>query len=445
MFSNYLKLAIKVLVRQRFFTGISLFGISFTLMILISLTAFLDAELGDHQPLGNRDKLVFLDRLIMKLEAQDTTYQIDSTLVDGQMVYDSTETIIDRNRSVSTSKLSYSFARKHLTDVTGADNYSIYASALNYDLFVHGNKLTFETVYADERFWEIYNFQFLQGRPFQRQEVEGQAQVVVLTQKAARDYFGTDEGVLGKLLDMDSKRFEVIGIVKELSNAKGFLSGQAYLPVTTINPAILNEEGFRGGFEVVFLAGSARGKKDIRRDLDRIARQMAMPDPDQYNTMELMSSDFLGRYAYSIFYRGDDPDRSKRIMFLVFGGLILLFILLPTLNLINLNVSRIMERSAEIGVRKAFGAHSRHILWQLVFENIVLTFLGGAIGLVLAWVALYLVNDSMILPETTLRFNGAVFIYSVLICLIFGIISGLLPAWRMSRLQIANAIKQNQL
>lgn len=445
MFDNYFKLAIKVLGRQRFFTGISLFGISFTLMILILLAAFIDAELGEHQPLQNRDELVFLNRLIMKLEIQDTTYQVDSTLVDGRMSYDSTEVVNNRNSSYASSSLSYSFADRYLRDVAGAQNYSFYSSSFNYDLFVNGNKLTFETVYADERFWEIYNFEFLQGRPFRKQEVDGQAQVVVLTQKAARQYFGTDEGVLGEFVEMDGKQFEVIGIIDELSNSKGFLAGKAYLPVTTVNPAVLNEEGFQGPFEAVFLAGSKRGKTDIRQDLDRKARQINMPDPDMYNELVLMSSDFLGRYASSFYLVNDDPDHTVRILFLIFGGLLLLFILLPTLNLINLNVSRIMERSAEIGVRKAFGAHSQNILTQLLFENVVLTFLGGFIGLVLALGALYLVNDSNILPNTVLRFNMRVFLYSLLIFLIFGVVSGLLPAWRMSKLQIANAIKQNQI
>lgn len=444
MFSNYFKLAVKVLGRRPSFTAISLFGISFTLMILILLAAFLDAELGEEQPLGNRDELVFLNRAIMKLEVQDTTYQVDSTLVDGRMVYDSSEVVTNNNRSFSSSQLSYSFANRYLRDVAGAENYSIYSSMFNYDLFINGNKLTFDVVYSDERFWDIYNFQFLQGRPFRKQEVEGQTQVVVLTQKAAKQYFGTGQNVLGKFVEIDGKQFELIGMVEQLSNSKGFLSGQAYLPVTTANPMVLNEEGFLGPFEAVFLASSARGKTDIRQDLDRKARQIVMPNPENYNTLELVSSDYFSRYAFSIFGFTNDPDKSLRMVLLVFGGLLLLFVLLPTLNLINLNVSRIMERSAEIGVRKAFGAHSQNILLQLVFENVVLTFLGGAIGLVLALGALYLVNDSQIL-DTPLRFNLPVFLYSLLICLIFGIISGLLPAWRMSRIQIVNAIKQNQL
>ena len=58
----------------------------------------------------------------------------------------------------------------------------------------------------------------------------------------------------------------------------------------------------------------------------------------------------------------------------------LLFITLPTMNLVSINLSRIMERASEIGVRKAFGASSRTLVGQFVMENVVLTVIGGAIG-----------------------------------------------------------------
>ena len=54
--------------------------------------------------------------------------------------------------------------------------------------------------------------------------------------------------------------------------------------------------------------------------------------------------------------------------------------LLPTVNLININVSRIMERASEIGVRKAFGASSRTLVGQFIVENLILTLVGGAVG-----------------------------------------------------------------
>ena len=437
MFSNYLKLAIKVLGRRTFFTVISLFGISFTLMILILLSAYMDAELGSHQPLSQKEDMIFLNRLMMTNEVIDTSYQIDTVMLDGVEVYDSTE-VLDKNRnSVSISSLGYYFCDNYLRDVAGADLYSFYSPSFSYDIFVNGKKLSFD----------IYDYQFSSGRPFRQQEVDNQSQVVVLTEKAAQDYFGGMDAAMGEFIEIDGKQFEVIGLVKRPSNSKGFLSGQAFMPLTTLKPVYLDDdENFQGPFEAVFLAGSSTGMKDIEQSILQKSKQIALPDPENYNNLYLITSDFFGRYANSIFpNRDNDPEKSKRTFILIGGGLLLLFILLPTLNLINLNVSRIMERSAEIGVRKAFGAHSGSILTQLLFENIVLTFLGGAIGFVLAFIVLHLVNDSNILGDTILRVNYRVFGYSLLICLAFGIISGLLPAYRMSKSHIANAIKQTNV
>jgi len=447
MFSNYLKLAIKVLGRRTFFTVISLFGISFTLMILILLSAYMDAELGSHQPLSQKDDMIFLNRLMMTNEVIDTSYQIDTVMLDGIEVYDSTE-ILDENRnSVSISSLGYYFCDNYLRDVAGADLYSFYSPSFSYDIFVNGNKLAFDVVYSDADFWSIYDYQFSSGRPFRQQEVDNQSQVVVLTEKAAQDYFGSLETAMGEFVEIDGKQFEVIGLVKRPSNSKSFLSGQAFMPLTTLKSVYLDDDqSFQGPFEAVFLASSSTGMKDIEQSILQKSKQIALPDPENYNHLYLITSDFFGRYANSIFPNGDnDPEKSKRTFILIGGGLLLLFILLPTLNLINLNVSRIMERSAEIGVRKAFGAHSGSILTQLLFENIVLTFLGGAIGFVLAFIVLHLVNDSNILGDTLLRVNYRVFGYSLLICLAFGIISGLLPAYRMSKIHIANAIKQTNV
>jgi putative ABC transport system permease protein len=121
--------------------------------------------------------------------------------------------------------------------------------------------------------------------------------------------------------------------------------------------------------------------------------------------------------------------------------LMLLFMALPALNLINLNVGRIMERSGEIGVRKAFGATSRQLVAQLVLENVLLCLIGGAIGLVLAAGVLWWLENSGLIPYLQVHLNLAVFGYGLLITLVFGVLSGVIPAWKMSRLDPVHALK----
>jgi putative ABC transport system permease protein len=115
--------------------------------------------------------------------------------------------------------------------------------------------------------------------------------------------------------------------------------------------------------------------------------------------------------------------------------------LLPALNLVNLNMGRIMERSSEIGVRKAFGATSLQLAGQLVVENIVLCVAGGLVGLALAQAALWMLEASQLIPYLEVHINVKVFGAGMLIAFVFGLVSGVIPAWKMSRLDPVHALK----
>jgi putative ABC transport system permease protein len=118
-----------------------------------------------------------------------------------------------------------------------------------------------------------------------------------------------------------------------------------------------------------------------------------------------------------------------------------LFMLLPAVNLVNLNVSRIMERATEIGVRKAFGASSLTLVGQFVVENVFLTVIGGLLGFVFSWYVLSMINASNVIPYASLKLNLRVFAYGLGLAVFFGLVSGVYPAWRMSRLDPVQALK----
>jgi putative ABC transport system permease protein len=100
-----------------------------------------------------------------------------------------------------------------------------------------------------------------------------------------------------------------------------------------------------------------------------------------------------------------------------------------------------MERSSEIGVRKAFGASSKTLVYQFIIENLILTFLGGMIGVVLSIVVMYFINDAQFIANLSLSLNFTVLGYAFLTCIFFGLLSGVYPAWRMSKLNIVTALK----
>ena len=131
--------------------------------------------------------------------------------------------------------------------------------------------------------------------------------------------------------------------------------------------------------------------------------------------------------------------------FLLIGiivGLMLLFMALPSLNMVNLSVSRVVERASEIGVRRAFGATRKALLAQFLAENVLLTLIGGGGGLLGSLAILRVVNAMELIPYTRLDLDLRVLGYGVLLAFALGLLSGAYPAWKMSRLRPVQALRR---
>ena len=114
--------------------------------------------------------------------------------------------------------------------------------------------------------------------------------------------------------------------------------------------------------------------------------------------------------------------------------------ILPAVNLVNLNVSRALERASEIGVRRAFGASACDLLLQFLFENVVISVVGGILALVSAGLLLAALNGSDLIPYAYFTLNWRIASWGFLFALAFGVISGVWPAWRLSRLTPIQAL-----
>jgi len=146
-------------------------------------------------------------------------------------------------------------------------------------------------------------------------------------------------------------------------------------------------------------------------------------------------------HARSMFAVDEAEESHAERLWIVMISAALLFMLLPAVNLVNLNVSRILERSSEIGVRKSFGAPARSLVAQFLVENLVLTLVGAVVAIVLAQVALSGITASGIIPHAHLQLNYRVFLAGLALAVMFGLLSGVYPAWRMSRLGPVQALK----
>lgn len=440
MFKNYIKLAFKVLGRRKFYTFVSLFGISFTLMVLMILMAFLDTELGANAPMSKADRMVIVDRIAFTTQIYDTTYQVDSQLVADSMVYDT----IDYETSSSGQYMSSGGPGKRLfTDyLHKVEPYEQYTLMFKrgFDIFQDNRKYHMTAIHADAAYWDVFDFNFLAGRSFLADEVASANSVAIITDKMATEFFGSTANVVGKEIVLSGRTFNIIGMIKSPNTSSTYTRADLYLPVSTADNQTIGSESLQGPFKAIFLANNSSETALLQSNLDFAGKNVPIPPSmSQYKEVAITTFTNREKYAWNLFFDDKPKDSLNKFNWVLFG-LMGFFLLIPTLNLINLNLSRMLERASEISVRKAFGADSRHILIQFLFENIIITLLGGVIGFLLALLIIYLINQSNVLPYTTLAFNWTVALLSLLIALAFGFLSGLLPAYRMSKQHIADGL-----
>jgi putative ABC transport system permease protein len=196
-----------------------------------------------------------------------------------------------------------------------------------------------------------------------------------------------------------------------------------------------------GSFLALILARQAADLPRIRRDVERIAAGVVTDDPAKWKTVRFWADSKLDVLARLTVGGDDRPDSGAGKLLALIGAGMLLFMLLPALNLVNLNTGRILERRVEIGVRKAFGATSAELAGQLVVENILLCLVGGLLALAASAGVLWWIEHAGLVPYLKVDMDLAVFGYGLLLATMFGLLSGVLPAWKMSRLDPVHALK----
>jgi putative ABC transport system permease protein len=243
MFKNYLLLSFKVLKRKPFYTFVSLFGISFTLTILMVISSMADASVGKNAPMTDRDNYVFVNYMERSLESVDTVYNIDSVLMEsGEMRYDTT-TDFNENNSTSTNNMNYKFMDQNLRTIASAENYSFLSNNYQTDVYLDGRKINLRTFFVDANYWDVFDFNFVAGSPFTPEDNTQANQVAVMTTRGAKEYFGTaDASVVGREIVLNERVFKVKGLVNgdQLPKGTNEVALEAFHPSVPANYEVVS-------------------------------------------------------------------------------------------------------------------------------------------------------------------------------------------------------------
>lgn len=407
MLKNYFKIAIAVLKRRKFFTFISLFGISFTLIILIVLTAFVDNVTSANYPEVNRDRSLY----IFSIQQQDTV-----------------------NKGQRSGPASFYFLNRYVATLKTPAKVVISSMFSSTNTYVNNSKLVINMKYTNGDFWDVLQFNFIEGKAYSKQQIDNGEHVAVISEDLKKQYFGDVASVVGKYIEADNVQYRITGVVRSVPITMLLSYADLFLPYTVSKNDWRNKT-YSGNYTAVLLANSKSDLSKIRAEYADVVAKIP-PENKDYTVLISSADDYV-----TSFLSLNNKGNGVTILISVILGFALFIMLLPTLNLININISRIMERSSEIAVRKAFGASSRALVWQFLVENIILTIIGAVIGLVVSFIIIEIINSSDLIANIHLSINFTVLLYALIACLVFGLLSGVYPAWRMSKMQVVTALK----
>lgn len=276
-------------------------------------------------------------------------------------------------------------------------------------------------------FYKVKKFSFAEGRTFTNDEMDKRMNVAILESQAVQRLFGGDtQNVLGRTFQIKQIPFKVIGVLntQPVTNLSYSTNEQIYIPATTM----INRLGEKNitGLDVSAKSPALmnQARLDILESL-RVTHQLKPSEPDQF---QIMSQSEAAGAASGV----------DNIMTSLLGGVAAISLVVGGIGIMNIMMVSVIERTREIGIRKAIGAKPRDIMIQFLSEAVIFGLLGGTIGVVTG------IGASKIIEATAhmaIEFTISPIIYSFLSSAGTGILFGVYPAYKAASLKPIDALR----
>ncbi|MES2747993.1 MAG: ABC transporter permease [Bacteroidota bacterium] len=310
------------------------------------------------------------------------------------------------------------------------------AKQLGFQLIVSPENIKYDTqtvssvniICVTHEFVDIQGLEFSSGRFYSESESNSGAQVVVIGAEIANSLF-EDVDPIGKEIRLYGQRFQVIGVLKKQGQG---LFGQSN-DTSVYVPANYIRRRFGDSNDNVMHMISISPEKDI--DIDEFKADVTQKLRNRRGLKPGEIDNFFVSVLSGVTDMLDEVIGNMNIMGWIIAGFSLL---VGGFGIANIMFVSVKERTNLIGIQKSLGAKNKFILFQFLFEAIILCLFGGAIGLFLVWIITVLLTQALDF-EFVLSFGNIMLGTSL--AAVIGLIAGILPAISASKLDPVEAIR----
>ena len=303
----------------------------------------------------------------------------------------------------------------------------------NIQLVAGSNNTRIRVTGTTAAYADVHRLELAEGRFLTEDEITQMSNAIVIGPTVATDLFERRQ-VVGESVRIDGEPFTVVGVLEESGNA-GFGSNDdsGFIPIGVAHGRIFNVPRYRGEYVVTSISADAVSEERVEaaeRQIEQTLRLRHGLGADDDNDFTISTQASLLETIGSV----------TGILTLLLSSIAAISLLVGGIGIMNIMLVSVTERTKEIGLRKALGAHTSDVLLQFLVESLVLTLLGGLIGIAISYGAALLVSR---IPN--FAFSVLIEIDALIMALGVsagcGLIFGLYPAMRATRLDPIEALR----
>jgi len=265
------------------------------------------------------------------------------------------------------------------------------------------------------------------------------SKVAILSDKLWRRRFGSDPAILGRAISLDGVNYTVLGVMP--NSFENVLTPTADVwTLLQYDPSLPSFDSREWGHHLRMIGRlrSGIGRNEVNREIDTIARaqtpEFARPTWAALNNGLIINS------------LQQEITRDIKPAVLAIFSAVLLVLVIACVNVTNLLLVRAAQRRGEFAIRNALGAGRLRMVRQLVTESLLLTFLGGALGMLMAEFGvrtLVALSPPGLPRASAIRVDAAAFAFAIIVTTLIGVVVGLIPALHAYRADVVGNLQSN--